>query len=100
VTLSRSGARALLEVADQGPGLSPDQAARAFERFYRADPSRSRDRGGSGLGLAIVAAIAEAHGGRAFVESSVGEGARFVVSLPAAPVSNPVAPAGLETAAG
>jgi two-component system OmpR family sensor kinase len=101
VTLSRSGARALVEVADTGPGLSDDEAARAFERFYRADPSRSRDRGGSGLGLAIVAAIAEAHGGRASVESRVGEGARFVVSLPTAPdAGSPVVEAGLETAAG
>jgi two-component system OmpR family sensor kinase len=100
VTLRRSGASALVEVADSGPGLHADEAARVFERFYRADPSRSRDRGGSGLGLAIVAAIAEAHGGRAVVESRVGEGARFVVTLPALVVPVPVAHAGIETAAG
>jgi two-component system OmpR family sensor kinase len=95
VSLSRVGGRALLEVTDRGPGLSAEAAARAFERFYRADPSRSRDRGGSGLGLAIVAAIVEAHGGRAMVESRVGDGARFEVSLPAV-----VVPEGFETAAG
>jgi two-component system, OmpR family, sensor kinase len=83
VRLSRRAGSAVIEVADAGPGLSAEAAARAFERFYRADPSRSRDHGGSGLGLAIVAAIAEAHGGRASVESRPGEGARFSVSLPA-----------------
>jgi two-component system OmpR family sensor kinase len=98
VTLRRDGAAAVVEVADSGPGLDAEQAARVFERFYRADPSRSRDRGGSGLGLAIVAAIAEAHGGRASVESRVGSGARFVVSLPALVPSG--LPAGMETAAG
>jgi two-component system OmpR family sensor kinase len=100
VTLRRAGGLALVEVVDSGPGLGADEAARVFERFYRADPSRSRDRGGSGLGLAIVAAIAEAHGGRASVESRPGSGARFVVTIPALVPSPPVAPAGLETAAG
>jgi two-component system OmpR family sensor kinase len=94
VTLRHEGERAFVEVADSGPGLPPEQAARVFERFYRADPSRSRDRGGSGLGLAIVAAIAEAHGGRARVESRPGSGARFTVSLPApASARDPRAPA-------
>ena len=54
--------------------MAPEVAARVFERFYRADASRSRDRGGSGLGLSIVAAVAEAHGGRAGVESTPGLG--------------------------
>ena len=45
----------VVEVADQGPGMSPDVAAHVFERFYRADPARARHRGGSGLGLSIVA---------------------------------------------
>ncbi|MGH3716554.1 MAG: ATP-binding protein [Micromonosporaceae bacterium] len=78
---------AVLEVVDQGPGLDPDQAERVFERFYRADPARGRRHGSSGLGLAIVAALAAAHGGRAGVVSSPGEGATFWVRLPLAPAA-------------
>ncbi len=77
-------ATVVLEVADDGPGLSPEEAAKAFERFYRADPSRNRNLGGTGLGLSIVAAVAEAHGGQAKVESTPGHGARFWVELPLA----------------
>jgi two-component system OmpR family sensor kinase len=73
---------ARLEVADEGPGMSPAVSGKAFDRFFRADPSRARAAGGTGLGLAIVQAIAEAHGGRASVESVVGEGSRFLVELP------------------
>jgi two-component system OmpR family sensor kinase len=76
---------AILEVADNGPGLDEDQAERVFERFYRADPGRSRRHGSSGLGLAIVAALATAHGGRAGVVTSPGAGATFWVRLPLAP---------------
>ena len=63
VRVRRESAGAVLEVADAGPGLDAEQASHVFERFYRGDPSRSRDHGGAGLGLAIVAAIVEAHGG-------------------------------------
>lgn len=63
VRLTAEGPHAVLEVVDDGPGMAPDVAARAFERFYRADPSRSRASGGSGLGLSIVASIVETHGG-------------------------------------
>ena len=80
---------AVLEVADEGPGLAPEQAARVFERFYRADESRTRTQGGTGLGLAIVAAIAEAHGGRVSVDTAPGEGARFRVELPLLPSTAP-----------
>lgn len=73
---------AQLEVADEGPGLAPDEAAHAFERFYRADPARARAGGGSGLGLSIVAAIAAAHGGRATLDTGPGHGACFRVELP------------------
>ena len=78
--------RCLIEVADTGPGLSAEDAAHVFERFYRSDPSRARTttQQGSGLGLAIVAAIAQAHGGSATVRSKHGRGACFVLSLPAA----------------
>jgi len=64
--------------------MAEEDAARAFERFYRADPSRTRESGGSGLGLAIVAAITAAHGGRAEVQTAPGEGATFRVWIPKA----------------
>jgi two-component system OmpR family sensor kinase len=76
---------AALEVVDHGPGLSPEQSSRVFERFYRADASRTRAHGGSGLGLSIVAALVAAHGGRVEVDSRPGEGATFRVLLPLAP---------------
>jgi two-component system, OmpR family, sensor kinase len=73
---------AVIEVADEGPGMPSDAASRVFERFWRSDPSRARASGGAGLGLAIVAAIADAHGGRAEVESEAGRGSTFRVHLP------------------
>jgi two-component system OmpR family sensor kinase len=75
------GSGAALEVADEGPGLSPGDASRVFERFYRADLSRAAG-GGTGFGLSIVAAIAAAHGGTATVDSAPGRGTCFTVSLP------------------
>ncbi|RMI38368.1 HAMP domain-containing protein [Actinomadura harenae] len=76
---------AVCEVADHGPGLSPEQAERVFERFYRADKARSREDGGTGLGLAIVAALVAAHEGRVEVDAGTGTGAVFRVILPLAP---------------
>jgi two-component system OmpR family sensor kinase len=73
---------AVLEVVDHGPGLSEEMAQKAFEPFYRSDPSRDRTTGGAGLGLAIVAAIAQAHGGGVEVEETPGGGATFRVLLP------------------
>jgi two-component system OmpR family sensor kinase len=73
---------AVLEVADAGPGLAPDQATRVFERLYRADPSRTRAAGGAGLGLAIVAAIVAAHHGRVELRTAPDAGAAFRVILP------------------
>jgi two-component system OmpR family sensor kinase len=73
----------VIEIADHGDGLSKEDAARVFERFFRVDAARFRgEGGGSGLGLAIVAAIVEAHGGRVEVDSTPGNGARFRVRLP------------------
>jgi signal transduction histidine kinase len=77
-----AGPDVLLTVADTGEGLDPAELERIFERFYRADPSRSRDRGGSGIGLTIARAIAEAHGGRLWAESEGrGHGTRFLLQL-------------------
>jgi len=73
---------AILEVSDQGPGLAPEAASKVFNRFFRVDPARSRQQGGAGLGLSIVRSIAQAHGGEANVESSPGQGARFIVKIP------------------
>jgi two-component system, OmpR family, sensor kinase len=88
VRVAEVDGNARLEVEDEGPGLKSDEAARVFERFYRADESRARANGGGvGLGLAIVAAISEAHGGSASVDSTPGKGATFVVLLPLATAS-------------
>ncbi len=76
---------AAIEVVDTGPGMPAEAAGRAFERLYRADPSRARSHGGAGLGLSIVAAIVQAHGGRVELWTSPGRGARFRVLLPAEP---------------
>ncbi|HUS61659.1 MAG TPA: HAMP domain-containing sensor histidine kinase, partial [Acidimicrobiales bacterium] len=73
---------ARISVADRGPGMAPEVSGNVFERFFRADPSRIRSAGGTGLGLSIVAAIAEAHGGKAAVHSAPGEGSTFTVTLP------------------
>ncbi|MCA9267123.1 MAG: hypothetical protein KDA41_01565, partial [Planctomycetales bacterium] len=84
VALSREGAGAVLRVSDTGPGLPDDALTRVFERFYRADESRSRDDGGAGLGLAITRAIVELHGGHIQVASETDLGTEFVVRLPGA----------------
>ena len=78
------GGRVIVEVLDDGPGISAEHIARVFERFYRVDRGRSREAGGTGLGLAIVKQLAEAMGGTASVSSEAGQGAHFVVDLPAA----------------
>jgi signal transduction histidine kinase len=70
-------------VCDSGTGIAPDQLPHVFDRFYRTDSARSRDKGGAGLGLAIVKAITEAHDGRATaVSKGVGQGSEFRISLP------------------
>jgi signal transduction histidine kinase len=73
-----------VSVRDQGPGIAPEHLPRIFDRFYRADASRSRTTGGAGLGLAIVRQLARAQGGDARVESEPGKGASFFFTLPKA----------------
>jgi len=75
----------VFEIADRGPGLTPEQAEHVFERFYRVDRARTRHSGGAGLGLSIVAALVAAHGGTVWVESPPGGGAIFRVAIPLAP---------------
>ncbi|MEX5717584.1 sensor histidine kinase [Geodermatophilus maliterrae] len=86
---SDGGDRVVLRVADEGPGMPPEDATRVFERFYRADASRSRVAGGTGLGLSIVAALVAAHGGDVALTTAPGQGATFTVRLPR---SGPVVP--------
>lgn len=82
VRVGTEGADAVLEVADQGPGMSQEDASRVFERFYRTDSSRARASGGTGLGLSIVDSLARAHGGAVGVTTAPGEGCCFRVTLP------------------
>jgi two-component system OmpR family sensor kinase len=99
VRVSEDDGWAEVQVSDRGPGLAAGEAAHVFEPFYRADPARGRDHDaddteegkGTGLGLAIVAAIAEAHGGSAGVDSEPGDGATFNVRLPVDPVGTAIA---------
>ena len=82
VTARPDGDRLEIAIADDGPGIAPEHLEHIFERFYRAEESRSRDSGGSGLGLAIARAIVEAHGGRIEAESELGSGTTIRMELP------------------
>jgi len=78
--LTQDGSTALLQVQDTGPGISLEEQARIFDRFYRGDPARSR--GGTGLGLAMVRSIVTLHKGQIVIESTEGKGTCFRVTLP------------------
>jgi two-component system OmpR family sensor kinase len=84
VTVTSQPGRGRLTVADQGPGMTQEQSARVFERFYRTDGARARASGGAGLGLAIAASLAAAHGGELTVDTEPGRGAAFHLLLPRA----------------
>jgi two-component system OmpR family sensor kinase len=88
----------VLRVADEGPGMAPEDAARVFERFYRAESSRTRENGGTGLGLAIVASLVAAHGGTVDLRTAPGRGAVFNVRLPRSgpPSAGAAVPASIE----
>lgn len=84
VSTVSAGAEVLVTVADTGEGIPAEDMPHVFERFYRADKSRSRIGGGSGLGLSISQGIIEAHGGRIWIAESSGSGTRVIFALPAA----------------
>jgi len=71
-----------IRVRDTGIGIPPEALSRVFDRFYRVDPSRSRESRSAGLGLCIARTIAEAHGGQIEVQSALGSGSTFTVLLP------------------
>jgi two-component system OmpR family sensor kinase len=88
VGVSVADGRALVRVADAGPGIPPDDRERVFDRFYRVDKARSRDRGGSGLGLAVAGSLVQAHGGTIELTGEPGSTV-FTVTLPLAPAPAP-----------
>jgi signal transduction histidine kinase len=83
VSLAAENSAAVLAVRDTGMGISSDQLPHIFDRFWRADKVRSREIGGTGLGLSIAKVIVEQHGGTIIVESQLGQGACFTVTIPA-----------------
>jgi two-component system phosphate regulon sensor histidine kinase PhoR len=90
VRIGREGALVWCEVTDTGTGIPAEDLPRVFERFYRVDKARSREKGGTGLGLAIVKHIMALHNGRVVVESVVGRGSTFRFELPASVEVPPV----------
>jgi signal transduction histidine kinase len=84
ITARTEGRRVAVCVRDTGTGIAEEDLPHVFDRFYRADRSRSRATGGAGLGLAIVKQLVEAHGGRIEVESAIGKGTQFTFTLPVA----------------
>ncbi|EAF1030829.1 ATP-binding protein, partial [Listeria monocytogenes] len=81
-SISKNKDHVLLIVEDNGIGIEKDQQLHIFDRFYMADPSRSRALGGQGIGLAIVKSVVEAHKGSITVKSKLGLGTKFVIKLP------------------
>ncbi|MGH2597390.1 MAG: sensor histidine kinase [Actinomycetota bacterium] len=87
VSAHRHNGSVEVKVADTGVGIPPEHLPRLFERFYRADPARSRGDGGTGIGLAIARSVVEAHGGHIRAESELGRGSVFTFDLPVAPAA-------------
>jgi len=82
ISTEKNGDQIKITIQDSGEGVTPEDAAHLFDRFYRADASRTRDEGGSGLGLAIAKSIVEMHGGKIWAESETGKGLKVVIQLP------------------
>ena len=95
IDVDDDGSWCVLSVIDNGPGIPPESLDHIFDRFYRADPSRSRQSGGSGLGLSIAAAIVEAHGGTVGAVNDAGGGATLKVRLPKSLNPTPEVPTSL-----
>jgi len=84
VTVEARDGQGVITVVDHGPGIAAEHLPRLTERFYRVDTTASRAKGGTGLGLALVKHIVARHRGRLSIESELGKGATFAVSLPLA----------------
>jgi len=85
LNVTRQNGHAILSVTDNGIGIPAEAVPHVFERFFRVDKARSRDEGGAGIGLSIVKSVCAAHGAEVQVESTVGKGSRFRITLPLAP---------------
>jgi two-component system OmpR family sensor kinase len=92
VSLSGGPSTATLVVADDGPGMTAEEAARAFDRFWQGEATTEHARRGTGLGLSIVSEIVAAHGGDIRLDTAPGQGARFTVSLPVGRDPSPAVP--------
>jgi signal transduction histidine kinase len=88
LTGNKQGNNLLLTVEDSGQGIAADDLPRVFDRFYRGDKARSREKGGTGLGLSIAKWIVEQHGGKISVDSKIGVGTKFTIVFPAKKISN------------
>jgi two-component system phosphate regulon sensor histidine kinase PhoR len=84
VSCKTNGDHVTIEVSDTGIGIAPEQQERVFERFYRVDKARSREKGGTGLGLSIVKHLVQSFGGKMTLKSTIGRGSTFSVSVPLA----------------
>jgi signal transduction histidine kinase len=82
ITLAFDNGLAVVKISDTGTGIAPEDQIHIFERFYKVDKARDRSLGGNGLGLSLVKTIVEMHGGSVSVESDIGNGTAFQVSLP------------------
>ncbi|NUP40092.1 MAG: HAMP domain-containing histidine kinase, partial [Streptomyces sp.] len=100
ITVGADASGVRLRICDAGPGLAREDAARAFDRFFRADPERAPDTGGAGLGMAIVHAVVQAHHGTVRLDTAPGKGLTVHITLPSAPGPRPPGKAAAGSSAG